>query len=153
MKEINNKGRVNRYKYLLYFYGLFIVFILFYKFVYLPDLSNIILLAAVAPIFGFMSSFVNWPVYLQAVEAKGGLVINTRRLFSKKQDSILITKYNFDSYFETDHLHLGLNILDEDDKLQPHRVKISWMRIRDLRALEDKLREINPHAPTNPVKD
>ena len=28
MKDINNKGKVNRFKFLLYFYGLFIVFIL-----------------------------------------------------------------------------------------------------------------------------
>ena len=149
MKEINNNGKVNRYKYLLYFYGLFIVFIFVYKFVFLPELSNIILLAAVAPVFGFMSSIVNWPVYTHVVPAeKGGILINTRRLFSKKQNSLFVNKYNFDSYFETDHLHLGLNILDENDQMQQHKVKVSWLKLKDLRAFEEKLREINPHAPT-----
>lgn len=76
-------------------------------------------------------------------------MVNSQRLFSKKQTSLLITKFNFDSYFETDHLHIGLNILDEEEKMQQHKVKVSWMKLKDLRALEDKLREINPHAPVN----
>jgi len=147
MKDINNKGRVNRFKFLLYFYGLFVVFMFVYKFIIAPDLPNLILLAAFAPLFGFMSSFVNWPVYVHAAEADGGMVINSQKLFSKKQNSLLITKYNFDSYFETDHLHIGLNVLDEDDKLKKHRIKVSWMRLKDLRALEEKLKEINPYAP------
>ncbi|HEY9117110.1 MAG TPA: hypothetical protein VIN11_04740 [Roseivirga sp.] len=147
MKDISNKGRVNRFKYLLYFYGLFVVFMFIYKFIIAPELPNLILIAAFAPIFGFMSSFVNWPVYVLAAEAQDGLVINTQKLFSKKQKSLLITKYNFDSYFETDHLHIGLNVLDENDKLKKHRIKVSWMRLKDLRALEEKLKEINPYAP------
>ena len=147
MKEINNKGRVNRFKYLLYFYGLFVVFMFIYKFIIAPELPNLILIAAFAPIFGFMSSFVNWPVYVLAAEAQDGLVINTQKLFSKKQSSLLITKYNFDSYFETDHLHIGLNVLDENDKMKKHRIKVSWMRLKDLRSLEEKLKEINPYAP------
>lgn len=147
MKDISNKGKVNRFKYLLYFYGLFIVFIFVYKYIIAPTTPAIVLLAGLAPIFGFMSSLVNWPIYLHAVEAQDGMVINTRKLFSKKQSSLLITKYNFDSYFETDHLHIGLNLLDEDDQLIKHKIKVSWLRIKDLRALEDKLREINPYAP------
>lgn len=147
MKDINNKGRVNRFKYLLYFYGLFVVFMFIYKFIIAPDLPNLILIAAFAPIFGFMSSFVNWLVYVLAAEAQDGLVTNTQKLFSKKQKSLLITKYNFDSYFQTDHLHIGLNVLDENDKLTKHRIKVSWMRLKDLRALEEKLKEINPYAP------
>ncbi len=95
-----------------------------------------------------MSSFVNWPVYVHAVEADGGMVINLQKLFSKNQTSILVTKYNFDSYFETDHLHIGLNILDEEDNLKQHKIKVSWMRLKDIRALEEKLKEINPLAPT-----
>lgn len=147
MKDINNKGRVNRFKYLLYFYWLFVVFMFIYKFIIAPDLPNLILIAAFAPIFGFMSSFVDWPVYVLAAEAQDGLVINTQKLFSKKQKSLLINKYNFDSYFEIDHLHIGLNVLDENDKLTKHRIKVSWMRLKDLRALEEKLKEINPYAP------
>ncbi len=151
MKEINNKGKVNRYKYLLYFYGLFIVFIFVYKFVFLPEMSNIILLAGVAPVFGFMSSIVNWPVYTQVVPAeKNGILINTRRLFSKKQNSLLINNYNFDSYFETDHLHIGLNILDDEENMNQHKIKVSWLKLKDLRAFEEMLKEINPYAP---VKD
>jgi len=154
MKEIDNRGKVNRYKYLLYFYGLFILFILVYKFVFLPELSNIILLAAVAPIFGFMSSIVNWPVYTQIVPAdKNGIVILTRKLFKKEQHSLLVNRFNFDSYYETDHLHLGLNILDEDDNMIKHKVKVSWLKLKDLRAFEEMLREINPHAPTNKAED
>ncbi len=147
MKDINNKGRVNRFKYLLCFYGLFVVFMFVYKYIISPDLPTLILLVAFAPLFGFMSSFVNWPVYIHATEANGDLVINTQRLFSKKQKSLLITKYNFDSYFETDHLHIGLNVLDENDKLKKHKIKVSWMRLKDLRTLEEKLKEINPYAP------
>ena len=135
MKDINNKGRVNRFKFLLYFYGLFVVFMFIYKFIIAPDLPNLILIAAFAPLFGFMSSFVNWPVYVHAAEADGGMVINSQKLFSKKQKSLLLTKYNFDSYFETDHLHIGLNVLDENDQLKKHRIKVSWMRLKDLRAL------------------
>jgi hypothetical protein len=154
MKEIDNRGKVNRYKYLLYFYGLFIVFILVYKFIFLPELSNIILLAAVAPIFGFMSSIVNWPVYTQVVPAdKNGILIITRRLFSKDKQSLLINKFNFDSYYETDHLHLGLNVLDEDDNLVKHKVKVSWLKLKDLRGFEEMLKDINPHAPTNKEED
>tara|TARA_Y100000588_G_C14156466_1_gene882847 strand:+ start:733 stop:1182 length:450 start_codon:yes stop_codon:yes gene_type:complete len=147
MKDISNKGKVNRFKYLLYFYGLFVVFIFVYRFIIAPDLPNLILIAAFAPLFGFMSSFINWPVYILAAEAEEGLLIKTQKLFSKKQISLLVTKYNFDSYFETDHLHIGLNVLDETDKLRRHKVKVSWMRLKDLRALEEKLREINPYAP------
>lgn len=149
MKDINNKGKVNRFKYMLYFYGLFVVFIFIYKYIIAPELPGLILLAAFAPIFGFMSSIINWPVYIHASEADGGMVINSKKLFSKKQDSLLITKFNFDSYFETDHLHIGLNLLDEEEKMQQHKVKVSWMKLKDLRTLEDKLREINPHAPVN----
>ena len=149
MKDINNKGKVNRFKYLIFFYGAFIVFIFIYKYLIAPSTPAIVLLAGFAPIFGFMSSLVNWPLYLHAVDAEDGMVINTRRLFSKKQNSLLITRYNFDSYFETDHLHIGLNLLDADDNLKQHRIKVSWLRLKDLRALEEKLREINPHAPTN----
>ena len=94
-----------------------------------------------------MSSFVNWPVYIHASEAEGGMVVNSRRLFSKHQKSLLINKYNFDSYFETDHLHIGLNLLDEEENMKQHKIKVSWMRLKDLRALEEKLREINPYAP------
>lgn len=147
MKDISNKGKVNRFKFLLYFYGLFVVFIFVYRFIISPDLPNLILLAAFAPLFGFMSSFINWPVYILAAEAEEGLLIKSQKLFSKKQTSLLVTKYNFDSYFETDHLHIGLNVLDENDKLKKHKVKVSWMRLKDLRALEEKLREINPYAP------
>ena len=147
MKDINNKGKVNRFKFLLYFYGLFIVFIFVYKFLIAPDTPSILLLAAFAPIFGFMSSIVNWPIYLHAVEAEDGMLINTRKLFSKKQHSLMVTKYNFDSYYETDHLHIGLNLLDKDDKMQQHKIKVSWLRLKDLRALEEKLRDINPYAP------
>lgn len=147
MKDISNKGKVNRFKFLLYLYGLFVVFIFVYRFIISPDLPNLILLAAFAPLFGFMSSFINWPVYILAAEAEEGLLIKSQKLFSKKQTSLLVTKYNFDSYFETDHLHIGLNVLDENDKLKKHKVKVSWMRLKDLRALEEKLREINPYAP------
>ncbi|MBO3699887.1 hypothetical protein [Roseivirga sp. E12] len=149
MKDINNKGKVNRFKFLLYFYGLFVVFIFIYKFIIAPELPGLILLAAFAPIFGFMSSVINWPVYIHATEADGGMVINSQRLFSKKQDSLLINKYNFDSYFETDHLHIGLNILNTEEEMLQHKIKVSWMKLKDLRALEEKLREINPHAPVN----
>jgi|GEM_PF-790915 len=149
MKDINNKSKVNRFKYMLYFYGLFVVFIFVYKYIIAPELPGIILLAAFAPIFGFMSSIINWPVYIHASEADGGMVVNSQRLFSKKQDSIIINKYNFDSYFETDHLHIGLNLLNEEEKMQKHKIKVSWMKLKDLRALEEKLREINPHAPVN----
>ena len=148
MKDINNKGKVNRFKYMLYFYGLFIVFVFIYKDIIAPELPGLILLAAFAPIFGFMSSIINWPVYIHASEAEGGMVVNSQKLFSKKQDSLLITKFNFDSYFETDHLHIGLNMLDEEEKMKQHKIKVSWMKLKDLRALEDKLREINPLAPT-----
>ncbi|WP_286756355.1 hypothetical protein [Roseivirga sp. UBA838] len=147
MKDINNKGRVNRFKYLLYFYGLFVLFMFVYTFIIAPDLPRLILLAAFAPLFGFMSSFVNWPVYVHATEADGGVVINTQKLFSKKRNSLVVTKYNFDSYFETDHLHIGLNVLDEEEKLRKHRIKVSWLGLKDLRALEEKLKEINPYAP------
>ncbi len=148
MKDINNKGKVNRFKYMLYFYGLFIVFVFIYKYIIAPELPGLILLAAFAPIFGFMSSIINWPVYIHASEAEGGMVVNSQKLFSKKQDSLLITKFNFDSYFETDHLHIGLNMLDEEEKMKQHKIKVSWMKLKVLRALEDKLREINPLAPT-----
>ncbi|MFT6871735.1 MAG: hypothetical protein ACJAVN_000737 [Roseivirga sp.] len=148
MKDINNKGKVNRFKYMLYFYGLFIVFVFIYKYIIAPELPGLILLAAFAPIFGFMSSIINWPVYIHASEAEGGMVVNSQKLFSKKQDSLLITKFIFDSYFETDHLHIGLNMLDEEEKMKQHKIKVSWMKLKDLRALEDKLREINPLAPT-----
>ena len=148
MKDINNKSKVNRFRYLLYFYGAFVVFLFIYKFIIAPELPGLILLAAFAPLFGFMSSFVNWPVYVHAVEADGGMVINLKKLFSKSQTSILVTKYNFDSYFETDHLHIGLNILDEEENLKQHKIKVSWMRLKDIRALEEKLKEINPLAPT-----
>lgn len=147
MKDINNKGKVNRFKYLLYFYGAFVVFIFIYKFLIVPETPALVLLAAFAPIFGFMSSLVNWPLYLHAVEATDGILINTQKLFSKKKGSLLITKYNFDSYYETDHLHIGFNMLDKEDKMQQHKIKVSWMRLKDLRALEEKLREINPYAP------
>ncbi len=147
MKDINNKGKVNRFKFLLYFYGLFVIFIFVYKYIISPELPGLILLAAFAPLFGFMSSFINWPVYIHATEAEGGMVVNTNKLFSKKRNSLLINKYNFDSYFETDHLHIGLNILDEDEKMKQHKIKVSWMRLKDLRALEEKLKEINPYAP------
>lgn len=150
MKEISNKGKVNRFKFLLYFYLLFVVFIFVYKYLIVPEMTSLVLLVAFAPIFGFMSSLVNWPLYVQVVEAEGGVVINTQKLFSKKQNSLLVNKYNFDSYFETDHLHIGLNILNEQDELKKHKIRISWLRIKDLRALEEKLREINPYAP---VKD
>lgn len=147
MKDISNKGRVNRFKYLLYFYGLFVVFIFVYKYIIAPDLPKLILLVAFAPIFGFVSSFINWPVYVRATETDDGLAINTQKLFSQKQKSLYVNKYNFDSYFETDHLHIGLNVLNENDKLKKHRIKVSWMRLKDLRALEEKLKEINPYAP------
>lgn len=148
MKDINNKGKVNRFKFLLYFYGAFVVFLFIYKFIIGPDLPGLVLLAAFAPLFGFMSSFVNWPVYVNAVEADGGMVINLRKLFSKHQTSILVTKYNFDSYFETDHFHIGLNILDENEEMRQHKIKVSWMRLKDIRNLEEKLKDINPLAPT-----
>ena len=147
MKDIDNRGRVNRFKYLLYFYGLFVLVIFAYKFIFAPELPNLILLAAFAPIFGFMSSIVNWPVYLQTTEVNDGLLIKTKRLFSSKQNSLLINKYNFDSYYETDHLHIGLNVLDDKEQMQKYKIKVSWMRLKDLRALEEKLREINPYAP------
>lgn len=147
MKDINNKSKVNRFKFLLYFYAAFVIFLFIYKFIISPELPGLILLAAFAPLFGFMSSFVNWPVYVNAVEADGGMVINLKKLFSKTQSSLLITKYNFDSYFETDHLHIGLNILDEQENLKQHKIKVSWMRLKDIRALEEKLKEINPLAP------
>lgn len=147
MKDIDNRGRVNRFKYLLYFYGIFIVVIFIYKFIIAPELPNLILLAAFAPIFGFMSSLINWPVHLHASEIEDGLMIQTRRLFAKHSKNLLVNKYNFDSYFETDHLHIGLQILDENDKLKKHKIKVSWMRLKDLRALEEKLKEINPYAP------
>jgi len=131
MKDINNKSKVNRFKYLLYFYGAFIVFIFIYVYLIAPNTPQIVLLAGFAPIFGFMSSLVNWPLYLHAVEAEDGMVINTRRLFSKKQNSLLVTRYNFDSYFETDHLHLGLNLLDADDNLKPHRIKVCLLYTSD----------------------
>lgn len=132
---------------MLYFYGLFVLVIFVYKFIFAPELPNLILLAAFAPIFGFMSSLVNWPVYLQTTEVNDGLLIKTKSLFSSKQNSLLINKYNFDSYYETDHLHIGLNVLDDKEKMQKHKIKVSWMRLKDLRALEEKLREINPYAP------
>ena len=103
-----------------------------------------------APIFGFMSSIVNWPVYTQVVPAeKNGILIITRKLFKKEQQSLLVNRFNFDSYYETDHLHLGLNILDEDDNMIKHKIKVSWLKLKDLRAFEEMLKEINPHAPTN----
>ena len=46
MKDIDNRGRVNRFKYLLYFYGLFVLVIFGYKFIFAPELPNLILLAA-----------------------------------------------------------------------------------------------------------
>ncbi|MGW8123369.1 hypothetical protein ACV07N_11975 [Roseivirga echinicomitans] len=147
MKQISNRGKVNRFKYLLYFYLLFIVLIFVYKYIIRPDISSLILLVAFAPLFGFMSSLVNWPLYITAMETADGVAINTKKLFSKKENSITVTKYNFDSYYETDHLHIGMNLLDKDDKLQKHKLRISWLRIKDLRALEEKLREINPYAP------
>ena len=117
-------------------------------------MSNIILLAAIAPAFGFMSSIVNWPVYTQVVPAdKNGILIITRRLFSKEKHSLLVNNFNFDSYFETDHLHLGLNVLDEEDNLVKHKVKVSWLKLKDLRGFEEMLRDINPHAPTNKEED
>ena len=67
MKDINNKGKVNRFKFLVYFYGLFVVVLFVYKFIISPELPSLILLAAFAPLFGFISSFVNWPVYIHAV--------------------------------------------------------------------------------------
>ena len=70
MKDINNKGKVNRFKYMLYFYGLFIVFVFIYKYIIAPELPGLILLAAFAPIFGFMSSIINWPVYIHASEGR-----------------------------------------------------------------------------------
>lgn len=150
MKEMDNRGKVNRHKYLLYFYGLLIVVILAYKFIFIPELSNILLLAAVAPIFGFMPLIANWPVYLQVEPAdKNGILIITRRLFSKEKQTLLVNKFNFDSYFETDHMHLGLNVLDEADNMVKHRVKVSWLKLKDLRVFEEMLKDINPHAPTN----
>jgi hypothetical protein len=119
-----------------------------YRYIIAPDITGFILLVAFAPIFGFMSSIVNWPVYLTAIETENGVVVNIQKLFSKMEKSILINKYNFDSYFETDHLHIGLNILDSQDQMVKHKIKVSWLRIKDLRALEDKLKEINPYAPT-----
>lgn len=146
MKDIDNKGRVNRFKYLLYFYGLFVAVIFIYKFIFAPELPNLILLAAFAPIFGFTSSIINWPVHLQATEVEEGVMIKTKKLFSKKSKSLILTKYNFDSYYETDHLHIGLQVLDDQDKLRKHKLKVSWIKLKDLRALEEKLREINPYA-------
>lgn len=147
MKQISNSAKVNRYKFLIYFYLLFVVFIFVYKYIIRPEVTALVLLVALAPIFGFLSSLVNWPIYMTVIEADEGVVINTKKLFSKKENSILVNKYNFDSYFETDHLHIGLNILDKNDELQKHKLRISWLRLRDLRALEEKLREINPYAP------
>lgn len=147
MKNIDNKGRVNRFKYLLYFYGLFVVAMFAYKFLLAPELPDLILLAAFAPVFGFMSSLVNWPVYLQTTEVNDGLLIKTQRLFSGKHKTIIVNKYNFDSYYETDHLHIGLNVLDDNEQMQKHKIKVSWLKLKDLRALEEKLREINPYAP------
>jgi len=149
MKDINNKAKVNRTKFIFYFYIAFLIFVFVYKYIIAPSTPGIVILAGFAPVFGFLSSIVNWPTYLHATDAEDGMVVNTRRLFSKKQHSLLITRYNFDSYFETDHLHIGLNILDADDNLQKHRIKVSWLKLKDMRALEDKLREINPHAPVN----
>ncbi|MGK0488943.1 MAG: hypothetical protein ACJAXB_002131 [Candidatus Endobugula sp.] len=147
MKQISNKGKVNRFKFLIYFYLLFVVFIFVYKYIIAPEMTGFILLVAFAPIFGFMSSLVNWPIYLTAIQAEDGMVINTRKLFSKKEKSIYVTKFNFDSYYETDHLHIGLNILDSQDQMCKHKIRVSWLSIRDLRALEGKLKAINPYAP------
>ena len=146
MKDIDNRGRVNRFKYLLYFYGLFVVMLFIYKFIIAPELPNLILLAAFAPIFGFMSSLVNWPVHLQVAEVDDGILIKSKSLFASQSKNILVNKYNFDSYYETDHLHIGLQILDDQEKLKKHKIKVSWMKLKDLRALEEKLREINPYA-------
>lgn len=132
---------------MLYVYGLFVLVIFVYKFIFAPELPNLILLVALVPILGFLSSLVNWPVYLQTTEVNDGLLIKTKRLFTSKQKSLLLNKYNFDSYFETDHLHIGLNVLDDKEQMQKHKIKVSWMRLKDLRALEEKLREINPYAP------
>ena len=148
MKKISNSAKVNRYKFLIYFYLLFVVFIFVYKYIISPEVTTLILLVAFAPVFGFLSSLVNWPLYVTVIETEEGVVISTKKLFSKKEKSILVNKYNFDSYYETDHLHIGLNILDKHDQLQKHKLRISWLRIKDLRALEEKLREINPYAPT-----
>lgn len=147
MKDIDNRGRINRFKYLLYFYGLFVLVVFVYKFILAPELPTLFLLAAFAPIFGFISYLMNWPVHLQATELEEGLMIKTKPLFSNQSKSVLLNKYNFDSYFETDHLHIGLQVLDEKDRLKKHKIKVSWMRLKDLRALEEKLREINPYAP------
>ncbi len=147
MKQISNSGKVNRYKFLIYFYLLFVVFIFVYKYIIRPEVSTLILLLALAPIFGFLSSLVNWPIYMTVIETEDGVVISTKKLFSKKENSMVVNKYNFDSYYETDHLHIGLNLLDKNDQLQKHKLRISWLRLKDLRALEEKLREINPYAP------
>ena len=146
MKVIDNRGRVNRFKYLLYFYLLFVLAILFYKFILAPETPSLLLLTAIVPIFGFASSFINWPVHLQVTEVNEGIMIKTKPLFASKSKSLLVDKYNFDSYFDTDHLHIGLKVLDEHQQLKKHKIKVSWMRLKDLRALEDKLREINPYA-------
>ena len=146
MEKIDNKRRVNRYKYLVYFYGLFVVCVIFYKFLFLPEAANLILLSALVPLFGFMPIFFNWPVYVQAMDTDEGVMIHTRRLFSKEKHSLLLNSYNFDSYFKTDPLHIGLQALDDNDKLKQHKIKISWMRLKDVQALEEKLREINPYA-------
>lgn len=147
MKDIDNRGRVNRFKFLLYFYIIFVLVVFVYKFIIAPELPGLFLLAAFAPLFGFMSSLINWPVHLQITEIEEGILIKTKPLFAGKSKSVLLNKYNFDSYFETDHLHIGLQVLDEQDKLKKHKIKVSWMRLKDLRAFEDKLREINPYAP------
>lgn len=147
MKDIDNRARVNRFKYLLYVYGLFVIAVFIYKFILAPELPNLFLLAAFAPLFGFVSSLLNWPVHLLVTEVEEGVLIKTKALFASKSRSLLINKYNFDSYYETDHLHIGLQVLDEKDRLKKHKIKVSWMRLKDLRALEEKLREINPYAP------
>ena len=50
MSAINNRGRINRFKYMLCFYGLFM------SVISATELPNLILLAAFVPILRFLSS-------------------------------------------------------------------------------------------------
>lgn len=147
MKDIDNRGRVNRFKFLLYFYLVFVLIVFVYKFIIAPELPGLFLLVAFLPLLGFMSSLINWPVHLQVTEIEEGIMIKTKPIFTSKSKTVLVNKHNFDSYYETDHLHIGLQVLDERDRLKKHEIRVSWMRLKDLRAFEQKLREINPYAP------
>ena len=146
MRTIQNKGRIFLFKALLTIYVLFFLFVFVYKYLWMPDTSKIWLWAAVLPILAFLATLSNWPVHFHALSTDDGVLIQTRKLFFKKEKSLVINKANFDGFYDTGHRFLGLKVLDEKDQLRKHKIKVSWISLKDLRALEQKLNEINPYA-------